>query len=129
MKHRGMRNIGITAIDFAGRDDAHGGRRFLHNPYLHRRRMGAKQNIVGHVQRILHVPGGMVFGDVQGFEVVIIKLYFRAFGYREPQGHEYVADFSGCLRDGMESTVLKTASGECHIDLLGQERSMPALCR
>ncbi len=46
--------------------------------------MGAKDNGVGEVQGVLHVPGGMLGGHVQGLEVVIVGLDLRA-------GHDVVA--------------------------------------
>ena len=39
-----------------------------------------------HVEGILHVPGGMVLGHVEGFEIVILELDVRPLGNRKAEG-------------------------------------------
>ncbi len=47
--------------------------------------MGTQNNIVGDVESILHVAGRMVFGDIEGFKIVVVQLHIWALNNRESQ--------------------------------------------
>jgi hypothetical protein len=61
---------------------------FQHGPDLHRRSMRAQQDIVIDKKRILHVPGGMVLGKVQGFKVIVIEFNLGPFGNLKAESGE-----------------------------------------
>jgi hypothetical protein len=69
----------IGAVDLARSD--YSDRRFplLHGPYLHRGCLGAQDHVVGDIKGVLGVPGGMVFGDVQGLKIVVVVFNLRPF--------------------------------------------------
>ncbi len=46
--------------------------------------MRAQHHILGDVEGILHFTGGMVLRDVEGFEVVVVQLDFRALDRLKP---------------------------------------------
>ena len=73
----------LASIDAAGSDDVHRRRLRLHRADLHRRRLGAKQELRmpgdRHVEGILHRPRRVVLGDVERLEVVPVILDLRAF--------------------------------------------------
>src|SRR5208337_4426460 len=52
--------------------------------------MGAQQDIVVDKKRILHVPGRMVFGKIQRFEVIIIEFDLGSFGCLETKTGKYL---------------------------------------
>jgi hypothetical protein len=90
MEHGGMGGIAVYAIGASGRDDADGRFAVQHGAHLHRRGVGAQhmRRAVGlrrDVKRILHLARGMVGGNVQLGEIVIVELHVGAFGDAKAQ--------------------------------------------
>src|SRR5262249_34973476 len=89
VEHRGVRHVDdVAAIDLARHDDAH--RRLLrqHRADLYRRGVGPQEGAVREVERVLHVPGGMVARDVERLEVVVVALDLGSLGDREAEPGE-----------------------------------------
>ena len=61
-----------------------------HHAGLHGGGMRAKHGIVINVEGILRVARGMVLGDVEQLEVVMIQLDLGAFHHLEAQAHKAV---------------------------------------
>src|SRR6185369_7798598 len=60
--------------------------------------MGPQEKIVLHKKGILHVSCRVVLRKVEGFEIVIVELYFRAFRNQESQSRKnigYLLDDQG----------------------------------
>ncbi len=55
-----------------------GGVRCFHDPDLGRGGLAAQQQVLREVEGILHIPGGMVFRDVERLEAVVLRLHLRA---------------------------------------------------
>ena len=71
---RGIRRI--APVDGPRGDDADRRLVALHEPDLHRRRMGAQEKVVGlDVEAVHRVPRGMVLGDVERLEIVELVLH------------------------------------------------------
>ena len=51
----------------------------LHGSHLHRRGLGAEQDIFGDIEGVLRIAGGVVFGDVQFFKIIVVILHLGAF--------------------------------------------------
>ena len=62
----------VGAVHAAGADDADGRLARGHDARLHRRGVRAQNDVVVHIERILRVARGMVLGQVQQLEVVVI---------------------------------------------------------
>ena len=74
---RGIR--GVAPVDGSGGDDADRGRVALHEPDLHRRGMGAQEQVVGFDVEAVHgVTRRMVLGDVERLEIVELVLHLRS---------------------------------------------------
>src|SRR5258706_3733589 len=92
VEHEKVRGVdGVGSIDAAGDDDADGGFLFFHHADLDGAGLGAKKNlrfaildlrliVRGQVKVIERITRGMLFGDVEGDEVVEFILDFRAGG-------------------------------------------------
>ena len=83
VKDGGVGGIGcVVSVDLAGDDDADGRGLGDHGADLHGAGVGAHQQsiaagtglLVGDDESVLRVAGGMVFGEVEGFEVVEVGL-------------------------------------------------------
>src|SRR3990172_9179758 len=90
MEHGRMGYVGIPPVNRARRYYAKRGLAGFHDPYLNRRRVSPQKKLLFEIKGVLHVSRGMVFGNVEGLEVIIIRLDLRAFGYVETHGREYV---------------------------------------
>ena len=71
----------------------------LHDPHLHGRCVGAKQNAIRDEERVVKRAGRMIGGRVQGFEVVVLGLDFRPLGYLVAHADEDVLDLPLRLGD------------------------------
>ncbi len=77
---------------------------FFHYPDLERRGLRPQHHFFGDVESVLHVPGRMVFRDVQRLEIVIVQLDLRPFDRFEPEPIENAANFHRRLCDRMQAT-------------------------
>ena len=85
----------ITAIDTPRSHDPDRWRVLLQMADLNRGGVGAQQQILLQVKGVLHVPSRVVFGNVQGGEVVVVLLHLRSFGNAVAQTEEEVDDLLG----------------------------------
>ena len=85
-----MGRIIVRSVHFTGTNDLD--RRFViqHNSCLHRRSLRTKQNIVGNIERILHISRRVIRRNIEKLEVVVIKLHFRSFFYFKPHSGKSV---------------------------------------
>ncbi len=102
MEDRGVRGVQLVrAVHAAGAHDVDGRLAVQHGAGLHRRGVGA-QHDTGLValgafgaldeEGVLHLPGRVVRGEVQGVEVEPLRLDLGALGDLVPHGHEDVGD-------------------------------------
>ena len=80
-----------------------GGPEFFKRAHLHRRGVRAQQTAVFQPERVLHVARGMIGGDVERVEVVVLGFDLGAVEYGESQGDEQIFEFLLDLRDRMQS--------------------------
>ena len=119
MKHRRVCEIRIAAINPPRTHDADRRRLALHGANLHRRSMGA-QNMSGvDVERIVHRARGMVRGNIECFEVVIIVFDFRTFLDLIANPNEKILDPVERLGDGMQAADFPIAARQGHVDGFG----------
>ena len=78
--------------------------------------MRAQDNPVGHVERILHVAGGVVGGDVQRLKTVIIRLHFGAGHDVIAEALEDVANFFHHQSHGMERSLPRQAARQTGVE-------------
>jgi len=57
---------------------------------------------------VVAVPGGVILGDVQGLEVVVVEFDFRAVEDAVPHRDEEILELSGYLRDRMQGAGRET---------------------
>ena len=129
MEHRGVGGVhSVAAVDPAGSDDPDGRTLFLHGAHLHGAGLGAQDDVVIDIECVLGIPGRMVFGDVQGFEVVVIVFHFRAFGNGKAHAGEDVIKLVEHGVQGMLFAQKHLLAGHGHIDLflfqLGRDETL-----
>ena len=92
MKHGGVGDVRVPAVDLARGDDAHRGLALLHGTDLHRGGVGPEQHLVAEIKGVLHVPGRVVRRQVEGLEVIPVQFHLGAFHRLKAQVEEDVAD-------------------------------------
>ena len=123
-----MGGVGIDAIGAARRNNPDGLLVVQHGAHLHRRRVGAQhmRRPVGlrrHIERVLHLAGRVVGGNVQLGEIVIVEFHVRAFGHGETHIGEDSGDFFQHLGNGMHAALRLGAGRQGDVDLFrGQPR-------
>gem|GEM_PF-4557731 len=60
----------------------------------------------------------MILGDIQGFEIIIVRLYFGSLGYVETQPGENPANFIGNPGDRMQGAPIEGAARQGDIQLI-----------
>ena len=89
MKHRRVRRVQVIMSEDAPRtDDADWGLLPFHGSNLNGRCVCSQDNVIGDIERVRRIPRRMPGGDVQGLEVVIGSLDFRAVFDRVPHRDE-----------------------------------------
>jgi hypothetical protein len=78
--------------------------------------MGTKENLVGNIKSIMHVPGRVMLGDIKGFKIIIIQFYLRALSEAEAEGGKDFNRSLGNLRDRMFCPQGDAAAGERDIN-------------
>ena len=63
--------------------------------------MGPEDHVGLDVERILHVAGGVVLGDVEGLEIVVVELDVRPLDDLEAQGGKDADDLVEDMRYGV----------------------------
>ena len=81
--------------------------------------MRAQQAAVFQPECILHVARGVVGGDVEGVEVVVLGFDLGAVDYGEAEGREELFEFLLDLRDRMQSAGADAGGGGGEVEPLG----------
>ena len=98
MKHRRMGGIHrIPPIHPAWSHDPHRWWIGFQVSDLHRRGVGAQQQVVLQIKRVLHVSSRVLRRNIQGREVVVIRLHLRTFLHLIPKAAEQI---NNLLRGG-----------------------------
>ena len=116
-----MRGIIITAIDGTGSNDPH--RRLLldHRPDLYRRGVGAQEQVILHKEGILHVPGRVILGEVERFEIIVVELDFRPFGNQKTKPGKDIADLLNDQGNRMLGPCRRPSAGKGYIEQFAAE--------
>ena len=121
-EHRGVRRIiGIAPIDTTGGN--HANRRvrlvLLHRARLHGRGLRAQQDVLGDVERILHITRRVVLRQVQRLEVIVIALDLGSLLDGKAHLEENLLDAVQRNCERMQMSDDRRASRQGHVDLLG----------
>ena len=92
---------------------------------MHGRGVRAQHDVAAKVEAVLGVERGMVLGEIQRVEIVVLGLGFGTDDAREAKLFEDVADLVDDLRDEMEAAAPLPASG--HREIGAGERGGAAL--
>ena len=100
-------------------DDAHGRFALLHFPHLHGRRVRPQQHIrfPVHKERVLHIAGRVLFGEVEATENVPVVFDFRPFRHHKSHALENADDLPSDHAQRMVSSHGKSATRACPIEL------------
>ena len=129
VKHRRMREVGLTPKHPAGTDDADRGSRLLHDAHLHGRRMRSQDVAAFEVEGIPHRSGWMMRRQVECFEVVIVVFDLRARHDPVAGTEEDVLDPPHRLRNRMQASRVLATAGQRHVDDIFAESSGELLRR
>src|SRR5919109_3381008 len=135
VEHRHVGGVGGVGAVAAARDHhVHRRRAGQHGADLHRRGVGAQHQVgvlapvaAGDVEAVLHGPGRVVAGDVEGLEVVPVGLDLGALGDAVAQADEDVDDLVGGAGDRVDGAAGWHAAGEGDVQALGlQQGGVPS---
>ena len=84
-------------------DDAHGRPLGLHDADLHGRGVRAQEGVGREVERVLHVARRVIGRQVEGLEVVVVRLDLRPLRHREAQAREHGDDLVAHLGERMHA--------------------------
>src|SRR5215470_300594 len=116
VKHGRMRGVrDVVPEDLARADDAHGRTLRLHGPDLHGRGVGAQHHVGGHVEGVLHVARGMIVGEIERAEVVVVGLHLGPLRHREAEPFEDGNDLFLHADDGVDGAGGGEAAGQGEI--------------
>src|SRR6185503_11203929 len=125
-----MRRVRIvTPVNLPRTNDAQRWTLFLQRANLDRRGVCAQQQQVGNVERVLRIPCGMMFRNVQGFEVVERAFYFRAVFDGVAHETENFFNFAPYQRQGMHVSGGPAVSWQGYIHTLRLESRRESLRR
>jgi hypothetical protein len=102
MEHRRVGGVVVAPVRLAGDDDVDRRLLDLHRPYLVGRRVGAQDDVVREVERVLHRPRRVVGRDVERGEVVVVELDLRALDDVEAHPDEDVLHLAAGLGDQVQ---------------------------
>src|SRR5215472_17934059 len=105
-----MGGVIIVAVHGSGNDDLKRGLAAFHGPDLYRRCMRAQHAATGNKESILHVPRGMIFGNIEGLEVVIVVFDIRTSSDFKAHAPKDIDDFIDDQGQRMRSPPLPTRS-------------------
>ena len=108
----------LVAINTSGADDADRRLGNLHHTRLHRRSVGAQQNVGAalYEECILHVACRMVFGKVERREHMPVVFHLRTLGNSEAETSENVDYLLAYKRDGVASAERHIGSRTGEVD-------------
>src|SRR2546425_2396720 len=118
VEHRRVRDVRIAAIDPAGADDTDRRALGLHGADLHGGGVGAQERVFREVEGVLHVPRGMILGDVQGLEVEVVALDLRPLGDGKAEAHEDRNDLVLHPGERVARAQRRTTAGEREVEAL-----------
>ena len=116
MEHRGVGEVGITAIHPARTDYANRRRLLLHNADLNRRSMSSQNSSFVNVEGVMHGPSRVVGRDIQRFEIVVIVLNLGASSDFIAQPDEKILYTGHGSCDGMQATQAAIATRQRNVD-------------
>ncbi len=115
VEHGRVGGVGVAPVGFARHDDVDGRPLLLHGAHLHRRGVCAQHDLVADEERVVKRPGRMIGGRVEGFEVVVLGLYLRAFDHVVTHADEDVLDLALGLGDQMQVPKGRRPPGQTDI--------------
>ncbi len=107
----------VRAVDAAGADDADGRLLLLHHAHLHRRGLGAQQDLVVDIERVLRVARRVVLRHVQRLEIVVVVFHLRPAHDVEPEADEDLLDFIQLDAQRVLVAQLPGRAGQGDVDL------------
>ena len=119
MEHGGVGGICLVFPEHpAGSQHTEGGLVVLHEADLHGAGLGTQQNavVIGEVEGVAAIPGGMTLFDIQTGEVVVGQLNLGAVHHLIAQTHENLLDLLQNLIHGMLMADGNFLAGNGHID-------------
>ena len=117
VEHRAVGGVGLVgAVHPARADHADGRLAGGHDAGLHRGGVGAQHDVVIHVERILRIAGGMVLGQVQKLEVVVVILHLRALHHLVAHAHEDVHHLRKRDVHRVQRAGAASGAGQGHVD-------------
>ena len=122
VEHRRVRGIGVAPVDAAGDDHVHRRLVQLHGADLDRRGVRPEDDLVRHVERVLHRPRRMRGRHVERREVVVVELDLGPLGDREAERDEDVLDLAARLGDQVQVAVRQgRVAGQRHVHAVARE--------
>ena len=116
MEQRGVSCVHrIGAVNTTGGDYSYGRLLMLHSSNLNGRGLGAEKNVFCDIEGVLRVSCRVIFGNVEGLEVVVIVLYLRAFGDGEAHANKDVLNGALYLCEGVELTASGSGGRESDV--------------
>ena len=116
VEHRGVGCVRVRAEHAAGHQNFDGGLFLIHHTDLAAAGLGAQNNVIRHIEGILHIAGRVVFGYVQAGKVVVIVLNFGAFVNFKAHAGKHINDLILDLGDRMQCAggVVGAGQGDIH---------------
>ena len=114
-----MGGVGVRTEHTAGHQHLDGGLFAVHDADLPGAGVGAQHDVLGHIERILHIAGRVVLRHVQPGEVVVVVLDLRAFVDLKPHAGEHVHDLVLDEGDGMQAAVGPLLGGQRDVHRFG----------
>ena len=118
MEHGRMGGVRVTAIDRTRGDNAHGRGMLEHGADLDRRRVGSQQPVFVDEKGILHVTGGMILGEIERLEIIVVELHFGTFGNLKAETGKNFRYLSLYERYGVPAAELAGGARQRHVDSL-----------
>ena len=112
-----MGGIGVRAEDAARDQHFDGGLFHIHHADLAAAGLGAQHDVIGHIEGVLHIAGGVILGHIQAGEVVVVILDLGTFVDLKAHAGENVDDLVLDESDGMQAAVQANLRG--HGDVHG----------
>ena len=115
-----MGRIRVGAVH-APRAEHLDGRLFaLHHADLPRRSLRTEQKFAADEEGVLHIARGVVGGDVERLEVVVVLLDLRPLEHVEAHAREDVDQLLLDEGDGVDGTAARELRGHGHVDLFAR---------
>ena len=127
MEHGGVSHVGITSVRFTRCNYPHRWRLLFHDSDLNGGCVSAEHYVVRDIEGILHVPGRVVFGNIERLEIIIIQFHIRPFDDLKSQTQEDLGDFHADSGYGMEMTKLGYSARQRNIQDMLSSRDLGGL--